>query len=198
MIYYDLEDYENSLEMLTRANEIAPDYDGYSNLGTLNFQQLHYADAAAMYERACELDDSDYRLWGNLAAAYWLMPGERERSMEAYKEAITRAESVRRATPRDPMLLCLLAGYHASIDNDDVARALTEEALELAPDDVEILFQAGHNYEVVDDRDEALRWIGEALERGYSRKQCERTPGLRGLCTDERYRELAGRGGIES
>jgi tetratricopeptide (TPR) repeat protein/TolB-like protein len=198
VIYYELERYEDSLEMLTRANEIAPDYYGYSNLGTLNFQLGHYSDAAAMYEKALELDDSDYRLWGNLASAYWWVPGERERSTETYRAAVARAENVRRIKPRDPMLLCLLGGYHASLGEETAALELTDEALTLAPDDVEILFQAGHNYEVLGDRDRALRWIGEALERGYSRKQCERTPALRGLCTDERYQEIARRGGIES
>jgi hypothetical protein len=52
------------------------------------------------------------------------------------------------------------------------------------------MFQAGHNYEVLGDRERALEWIGRAIENGYSREHIERTPALREFCADGRYRRL--------
>jgi Tfp pilus assembly protein PilF len=90
-------------------------------------------------------------------------------------------------------LLTDLAAYYAELDDPERARELMAEALRLAPDDIEVMFQAGHTYEVLDERELALTWIGRALEGGYSRAQVENTPALRGLCADERYQEFAAR-----
>ncbi len=190
VVYYDLEQYDDSREMFVRANEISPNYFDLSNLATLYFHLAQYADAAATYERALDLDDSDYRVWGNLGSSYQWVPGMREESLEAYGEAATRAEEERKKEPRDGFLLCLLGGYYAELGNREEALSLTERALALAPENIHVLFQAGHNYEVLGDRERALEWIGMALDRGYSCEQAERTPALRGLCTDERFQRL--------
>jgi serine/threonine protein kinase/tetratricopeptide (TPR) repeat protein len=190
VVYYDLERYEDSLVMLAAANDIAPSSMGYSNLGTLYFQRGRYADAAVMYEKALELHDTDYRIWGNLGSSYRWMPGEEEKTLAAFGRAVELAEEDRTLSPSDPMLLCLLAGYYAELGDREKALGLTEEALSVAGDDIEIMFQAGHHYEVLGERESALDWIGGALERGYSREQVERTPALRGFCNDERYQRL--------
>jgi hypothetical protein len=60
------------------------------------------------------------------------------------------------------------------------------------------MFQAGHTYEVLGDREKALEWIGAALEHGYSLGQVETTPALAELRKDERYRRLIERTGVTS
>ncbi|MBD3348180.1 MAG: protein kinase [Candidatus Eisenbacteria bacterium] len=193
VVYYEMERYEDALDMLERANEIDPSYSGYANLATFHFHEGRYADAARMYERALEIDGSDYRVWGNLGSSYLWVPGHREEALEAYRTAAARAEDARGAGLAGPEVLCLLGGYYAEIGRPDTALALTEQALAEAPRNVEIMFQAGHNYEVLGDRTRALRFIESALENGYSRDQVERTPALRGLCTDPDYRRVAER-----
>jgi hypothetical protein len=58
-----------------------------------------------------------------------------------------------------------------------------------------VMFDIGLTHEVLGDRDAALDWVGRARGSGFSRKIVESTPGLRGLCTDERYGSKVGRGG---
>lgn len=189
--YYCLDRWDEARAMLETALELSPDYGIYSNLATLYFAEARYADAAVMCEAALELDDSDYRVWGNLGASCLWIPGCDARAIEAYQEAARLGEQELSLTPREPHLLTHLASYYTELDELGRARELVAEALQLAPDDIEVMFQAGHTYEVLDERELALKWIGRALEGGYSRAQVENTPALRGLCADERYQVFA-------
>ncbi len=190
-MYYYLDRLDDAAATFEIAVELSPDYSTYSNLATLHFARARYADAATMYERALEIDDSDYRVWGNLGSSYLWVPGAEAEAREAYREAAKRGERRRALAPRDPLLLTSLAAYYAELDEPERARRLLEEALLHAPGDVEVMFQAGHTHEVLGDRELALSWIEKALEHGYSRAQVESTPALRGLCADERYQTFA-------
>jgi len=190
-MYYYLDRLDDAAETFERAVELSPDYTTYSNLATLHFARARYADAAAMYERALAIDDSDYRVWGNLGSSYLWVPNGGARAQAAYREAAARGEQQRALTPRDPLLLTSLAAYYAELDEPGRARTLLEEALLHAPGDVEVMFQVGHTHEVLGDRELALSWIEMALEHGYPRAQVESTPALRGLCADERYQAFA-------
>ncbi len=189
--YYCLDRWDEARAMLETALELSPDYGTYSNLATLYFAEARYGDAAVMCEAALELDDSDYRVWGNLGASCLWIPGRDARATEAYREAARLGEQKVSLTASDPRLLTHLASYDTELGELERARELVAEALELAPNDIEVMFQAGHTYEVLDDRELAIKWIGRALEGGYSRAQVENTPALRGLCADERYQKLA-------
>jgi len=157
-----------------------------------------YEDAARIYEVALALDDSHYHIWGNLGSSYQWVPGCREKSLAAYREAIRRAEEERKITPNNGDLLCFLAGYYAELGESQKALELTERALELASDEPVVMFQAGHTYEVLGYREKALEWLGRALEHGYSPEQVETTPALAELRKDERYRRLIERTGVTS
>ncbi len=193
VMYYCLDRWDDARAVFETALALSPSYAICSNLATLHFGEARYADAAAMYEAALELDDSDYRIWGNLGASYLWIPGGEARAAEAYEEAVRLGEQKRARTPRAPQLLTHLAAYYAELDEPERTRELMAEALRYAPNDIEIMFQVGHTHEVLGDRERALEWIGRALKRGYSRAQIESTPALRGLCADRRYRELAAR-----
>lgn len=194
--YYCLEQWDASRKMFERSISMRPTYSCYSNLATLYFQLGRYADAARTYTRALEIDDSDYRVWGNLGASYLWVPGERETAREVYAIAAERAEEERRLTPGDATLLSLLAGYYGALGDSSRALPLLTEALALAQEDVDVMFQAGHTYERIGDRKRALLWIGEAVRHGYSVAQVRATPGLRGLCSDERFHDLVERGTV--
>jgi serine/threonine-protein kinase len=62
--------------------------------------------------------------------------------------------------------------------------------LDIAPDNLEVMFRAAYTYENLGMRDDALLWIGKAIENGYSRSEIENQPELKQLVTDERYQQL--------
>jgi len=187
--YMHLENPDDFRKMLEGLVDSYPNYDAYSNLGTIYFQEGLYADAAQMYEKALNLRNDDYRLWGNLAAAhYWA--GTREKAQTYFQKAAQMAEEQRKITPQSPILLSRLSGYYAMLNERDRALSRIDAALALDPDNPRVAVTAAATYEQLDQRDQALKWIEKALENGYPRTSIERLRGLRELHTDPRFQEI--------
>jgi serine/threonine-protein kinase len=52
------------------------------------------------------------------------------------------------------------------------------------------MYRAASTYENLGMRDDALLWIGKAIENGYSLSEIENQPELKQLLADERYQQL--------
>ncbi len=66
-----------------------------------------------------------------------------------------------------------------------------EKALDLAPGDAGLMFQAGVVHELwFKEREQALEWLGRALAAGYQLSEVERSPALAGLRKDGHLKEL--------
>ncbi len=192
-VYYLMEKWEDARVMFERSLSLQKSYSVASNLGTLYFIEGRFADAARTYEMALEINEHDYLLWGNLASAYYWVPGKREKAMEVYRQAIDRAEESRKINPNDPQVLSSLAGYYAMFGERSKATDLITRSLEIAPRNSRIMFEAGTVFEQLDDRENALHWIGQALQNGHSQSEIEHQPELRELLADGRYRQIVRR-----
>jgi len=164
--------------MFERSLAIRKSYNIYSNLATLYFIEGKYEDAARTYELALTLNDNDYLTWGNLAAAYFWISGKKEKAIDTYKRAIEIAEERLKVNTKDPDVISNLASYYSDIGNREKSLELLKEALDLAPDNVEVMYRAASIYENLGMRDEALLWIGKAIENGYSLTEIESQPEL--------------------
>ncbi|MFQ5695444.1 MAG: hypothetical protein ACE5HB_05600, partial [Terriglobia bacterium] len=135
----------------------------------------------------------DYTVWGNLGAARgW--SGDRAGALQAYRRAVELGEAERELNPHDPVLLVDLAEYYASLDQQEKSLPLLRRALQLAPNDATVLYQAAVFHESrLQQRGEALRLLAQAVENGYSWEEIERTPVLRALRDDPRYARLRAR-----
>ncbi len=198
-LYSILDRPEEAVEMLERSLAAEPSYAAYANLATLHFYAGRYAASAAMYEEALALQGTDDpRVWGNFADAL-RASGQEKRARQTYERAARLAETQRAVNPNDAELLSRLASYYKMTDAPAKALALTARALALAPEDPEVLATAGETYEHLGQREEALKWIGEALARGYPPKQLARFARFDALRADPRYqRLLADAGGPSS
>jgi serine/threonine-protein kinase len=70
------------------------------------------------------------------------------------------------------------------------ALSLVQQALALAPDNIEIMVRAGLVYEQSGERDAALEWIGKALKHGFPMAQIKSLPDLQQLLADPRFEGL--------
>ncbi len=178
--------FEESLLVDSTANYVA-----YSNLGTLYYKERRFADAAAMFERALDINDGDYRVWGNLAATRSF--GEGSEPAEApFRRALELAEVERQANPTDPHVLCDIAGYHASLGERDLGLEAVAAAAAAEPTDPMLIVSIAETYEDLDDRERALEWVGRAFGVGVQPSEFGNNPTLRDLVADDRYRNLTG------
>jgi len=170
-----------------RAIQIEPDYSRYSNLGIVFEQQGKFPEAASMYQKAIDMNPSDYLAWGNLGSVYELTEGGKEKARQAYNKAIALAEEFRKRSPRDARVLANLGSYYASVTMPEKGFPLLRQAVALAPKDPQVVFRMAEANEILHRREEALRWIGQALDLGYSLEAIEREPQLAGLRSDPHF-----------
>jgi tetratricopeptide (TPR) repeat protein len=178
------------MRVLATSLSIRPTYTAASNLGTAAFYLGQYAEAARAFERALAIDDRDYRVWRNLAAARYWAAGERGGAAPAYERAAHMAEQERAVNPSSAEILSDLADCYAMLGRGGKARALLGSALDEAPADVSVMARAIEVFERLGDRAAALRWIERALAAGLQPDLLERTPGLGELRADPRYLAL--------
>jgi serine/threonine protein kinase/Flp pilus assembly protein TadD len=181
--------------MYERALAIKPNATLYMNLGTVLFSAGRYAEAARRYQQALKLDDRDYLIWGNLAAAYSWIPGEKEKAAPTFEKAVSLAEVVASRSPTDPYVNADLGLYYAKLNRAEDSIRHLRTALSVAPEDPEIQAWAAEGYEVLGERKEALEHAGRALELGYPPEKFERNPQLDALRADPRFPRSPGKGG---
>ena len=189
-MYYFLKRWSDAREMFELSYNIRPSYQTASNLGTLNYVEGRFPEAATWYERARASNANDHFVTGNLASAYYWSPDGRGKSTELFRQAIGLARQQLSVNPDDPDIMASLGGYYAMIGARDSARLCTERSLRLNRNDASILFRAGTTYEAIGDRERALQWIGKALDAGYSVSEISSQPELRELYADARYTAL--------
>jgi tetratricopeptide (TPR) repeat protein len=191
-MYLAMERFPEARRDLERSLEIQPSFGAYSNLGSLNFYEQRYSDAAAMYAKALEFNAKDYRLWGNLASAhFWTSEEDRKtEASAAYRQAALLAEEVLKVNPRDAAVLTNLAQYTAMLGRRDKAVHLLSQALELTPTDNKLAFRAAEIHEQLGNRQIALKFIARALELKYSQAGIERSPSLRQLRADPGFQSV--------
>ena len=188
--YYLQEEYPEAENAWRKSLDHHPTATAASNLALRPFFEGLYPEAALRLERALKIDDRDYRVWRNLAAAYYWSPGGRSRAAEAYRRAIELAEKERALDPSDPRVVADLADSYSMLQKKDKARAALAEAERLGGSQGQIALTIADVYEQLGIRDLALRWLSAALRLGTPRDEIERDPGLQELRADERYRKL--------
>jgi tetratricopeptide (TPR) repeat protein/TolB-like protein len=183
--------YEDAAKALERSLAIKPTDTAYNYLGILYFTQARYADAARYFQSAVQMNGRDADRWHSLAAAYeWSNQPEKARA--AFQKTAELAEAELRTNPRDTGVMLMLADADSMLNRGAPARELVEKALDLAPDDVSDIFQAAVVYEQLGDRKSALKYLGEAIQGGYSRDLVEKAPSLAQLRLDPRFKRVAG------
>jgi len=189
-MYYLTEQFSDARQMFERSLELNTTYGAASNLGTLYYAEARYKESADMYETALKLHDRDYILWGNLASAYYWIPGERDKAHEAYQKAIELAKEELEVNPSDPDIMISLAGFQAMTGNETEAIKNIQKSLELAPDNTDVMFRAGTAFEKLGERDDAIFWIQKAIEHGHSKSEIMNQPELEDLIADHRFQEV--------
>jgi eukaryotic-like serine/threonine-protein kinase len=188
-VYSDMGDkhYPEAEQMLRKSIELEPTYGAYANLGYLYNQERKFAEAAAATEKALQMNDKNYVVWGNLAIAYEGLK-DKEKTSQAWDREIDLLEQTVRDTPRDAIAQSTLGMIYAKKKLRDKAVSRIQSALALSPDDPNVLATVGVAYEDIGDRAQALQYVEKSLQKGYSLEDLKNTPDLQGLFSDPRFR----------
>lgn len=187
-IYYLLDRHDDARAMFQKSIQIQPNYRAYSNLGTMDFFDQKYADAAAESEQALKFNDRDPRVWRNLAWSYY-WGGHRDKAIPAFKRAAQLLEQQLALNPKNGATLIALADCDSMIGESARAASLLKSGLAIS-DDSESAFRGAEIYEKLGKRDLALEWTRTAIKRGYLISEIEKDPSLSDLRKDPRYTAL--------
>jgi serine/threonine-protein kinase len=170
--------------MYEKSIALSPTYAAYANLGNLHSAAEHYDLAVDAYRKALKLNDKDYRQWGSLARALEFAHGSSTEVDSLYERAATMAAAAIHAEPGDARALGLLATYEVHLKRNEAALDHVQQSLVRAPEDPEVLAQAAEVYEKLGRREEAVRWVQQAVAHGFSESRVSSTPELRMLRDD--------------
>jgi serine/threonine-protein kinase len=161
---------QNRLEEARSAYQkslaITPAYNTLSNLGTILRLEGRKTEAIAVFQRAVEMNPSSYASWGNLASAQAQVPAENEKSRASFLKAIDAAEKERDKTPGDATVIAELGSFYAAVQMSEKALPLLRQAIALAGENPRIQLRAAEGFEVLHQRQDALRCVFSALDGG--------------------------------
>ncbi|MFA6954662.1 MAG: protein kinase [Thermoanaerobaculia bacterium] len=172
---------EEAIAAYRRSIRIRPTGPTYNNLAALLYFAGRYDEAVDAFEGATAIDPNDHQLWAGLADSLRWSASRRQQAPTAYRKAISLAEKELELSPRDPLLLAMLASYQAKLGDKARAIPTARLAVETAPENMMVNYIAGLAMEVAGSRPDALVYVKHALEHGYSEEEIRRDPEMRAL-----------------
>ena len=174
-------------QALRKSLALNPSYPAYANLGNLYLQEKRYPEAATATEQALKLNGNDYQVWNNLMLAY-----EGSRQTDKAEEVRRKAEQLVRQVvelkPRDATAQSMLAAFYAQDKLKDKALAGIRTSLALQLDDPNVLGNVATAYELLGDRELALKYAQMSLRKGYALEELAMDPNLQSLIADPRFK----------
>ncbi len=188
-VYSDMgaQHYPEAEKMLQKSLALEPSYPAYANLGSLYIEERKYTEAANAEEKALELNDKNYLVWGNLAIAYEGLK-DSGKAGRARDREITLLEQAAGDNPRDAAMQADLGLLYAKKKLREKAISRIQSALVFSPDDPNVLETVGEAYEDLGDRARALQYIEKSLQKGYVFAALKNIPDLQGLLSDPSFR----------
>jgi len=189
-VYYDLDRYDEARQAFQKSIAIHPSGSAYSNLASVLQAEGQYPQATAMFEKALQLKNSDYRLAANLADCYRLTPEYRNRAPQQYQKAIDLAEALLLTNPRDAVTRSRVGVFRARLGQIEEALGDIAAAQRLAPANPEVLYNAALANALAGRLDRAVDALQAALKCGYQADLIRRDPDLAELRANPRLKKL--------
>ncbi len=192
-IFYAQKDYDKTARLAEQAVALKPDCDGaYYMLGRAYFASDRLEQAAAIADRAIEASGDDYNVYipfmqvmsrlGRAAVAEE-MKRRHHQTLERHLETV----------PEDVRARILLGNAFASSGDRERAVREIRKALELRPDDTNILYNAACVYGLLEDKGEALALLRRLKQAGILNADwARRDPDLACLHQDPDFLALIG------
>ena len=157
------------------------------NLGGLYYDEERYAEAARFFEQSVASGTPSAIRYKDLGDAYRHLGRSRE-ATKAYRLARDMARDEVTRNPQQADSRVLLALVSALLGDLSAARFEASQALSMEPENAIVVREAVIMYEVMQQREEALRLLRRAPR--WLLGELSRQPDVKGLQQDSRFQEL--------
>ena len=188
--YYLAGDFKLAAKAWDESLAIKPTRSAYSNTGTMYFYLGDFEKAIERYVNAANLAPNDYKVWGNLADAYYFDGGQKQVADVAYSRAIDLAERSLEVNSEEAMVLSEIALYYSRIGNSEKAKEFNTRAHSQGGDTMYVHYNSALMHAQLGDTDEALAALERAVELNYEPELLSVDPALEDIREDERFRRI--------
>ncbi len=150
---------------LKKALALNPTYAVLTNLAALFLEEGNFTQAVDYSNQALKIADKDYIAWDNLRLAY-LGLGDSAHANAAMAKEMTLLESDAQRVSQDGWSQALMANFYAQEGKPEKAEGRIQAALNLSPDNPEVLEEVAHAYVNLHDPARARSYIQKALKNG--------------------------------
>ncbi len=162
-------EYEKALQMYARVIQIAPDWYGtYVNIGSIYVDMGQFEKAIDPLQKSIAIRPS-YPGYVNLGAAYFGLK-KFDDAATAYREAIKLDPQQHVTWGNLGAALYYSGKKQESLAPNRKAAELASEELQVNPRDADLLSNLAGYYSMLDDRKNALLYLGQALQYGHNDK----------------------------
>jgi tetratricopeptide (TPR) repeat protein len=189
-VYHAMGRVDDALANYRKAIAIRPSAPAYTNIGALLHQRGDFEGAVKAYQQALAIRANSTIAHRNLGDAL-LRLGRAREARAAYLDAVRYAESELKVNPSDTRTMSALAVYLQKSGQPEPARKRIAGALNLAPNNAEVLFRAAVVHALSGDREQALTFLERAAANGYSTKTIATDDDLLPLHGDPRFKQFS-------
>jgi eukaryotic-like serine/threonine-protein kinase len=193
LAYEDLDDPKmlgSAETALKKSISINPSFVAYADLAFLYLQQHRFTESVSASKEALRLNDRSADAWANLTLAYeWLK--EEDKANAARAKAIQLFEEGVRQDPQDAVAHANLAALYAKEGKNEKVAESIRISLALSPRSRYVLSQVADAYELGGNRQESIRYLGQAFAEGVTMGQLNADPEIQGVLSDPRFLGLS-------
>jgi len=182
--------FDRASQLYSRSIELRPTEDAYSNAASNLYYAGRFSESLDLYKKALRLapEPGSYVLHGNLAHAC-RMAEQCNDWQRLYERAIERTTERLGVNPDDAVALASKALYSVHLGRSTMAENTIQRALELAPNDLHVLWAAAVIWTQLGDSERATEFVSSAAESGFPIALMRADPDLK-------YSEAMGNGQI--
>lgn len=174
-VYYFTGEYAKAVDATQHALSVRPYAGSYNILGASYLALRQFPEAIEAFRQAIAMNGHEMRTYANLGRAYYFAPGQRSLAAAQFDSAIAIGDADLKINPRDADAHTLSAYCYAMLGRRPEALAHIQNSLLLRPNDAEVLYFAAMVHAQLGNGQEAISWLKQAISRGYSPAEIERT-----------------------
>lgn len=183
---------DDALQVIQQGLQVRPNANLYGTLANIKFRTGDYVAAADAFAQTVSRDKGiagSYLRWFEYAEALMWVPGRNADALQAYQRALELLDIRLKRSPDDETLLSAKSVMLVRLADFAQAKKVAIRTITLNSEDPYVHFWLAYTFELLQDREQALREIRLSYQFGIPVRMVETHPGLQDLRADSRYVE---------